>query len=58
MMKTHPGITGRIRPTMPIRMSPTPPAMRTIFFKWLPSFAALQRLENFYLLVFSTQISC
>jgi hypothetical protein len=49
MMNTQPGITGRINPTMPIRISPTPTAIRPTFLKPVPI------LENLYLALFATQ---
>ena len=55
-MKTQPGMIGMMSPTKPMRMSPTPPAMRRIFFRRVPSFASLTHLENFYLSLFATQI--
>ena len=55
MMKTQPGMIGRIRPTMPMSTSPTPAEMRRIFLKRLPPFAAFARYRSFYLLVFSTR---
>lgn len=48
-MNTQPGITGRINPTMPIRIRPTPAVIRQTFLKPVPI------LENLYLRLFATQ---
>ena len=49
MINTQPGITGRINPTMPIRINPTPALIRHTFLKPVPI------LENIYLSLFSIQ---